>query len=101
MYTYICVHQSYQISHGEEDCIERAKVVALRAQVDPGILNEMQVFLKRVSSDCDLMTFYQTFVKCCHHVRERKNTLKKLKVTLLTYTLLYVCIYNHVAQRTS
>lgn len=79
---HVHIHSTFecQISYGEEVAVDEARIIALRAQVDPNLRAEMQVFLKRVTTNCDLMHFYQTFVKCCDHVLERRNTLSRLKV---------------------
>lgn len=101
MYLYSTLHyhncylNPWQVSHCEEDCLERARIIALRAKVDPDLHNEMQCFLKRASTDCDLMNFYQTFVKCSEHVLERRTTLNKLKVSLIRLCPSY--IYGIVA----
>ena len=69
-----------QVSGGKEESIDQARIIALRPLVDPELKSEMQIFLKRVATDCDLMNFYRTFVKCCQHVLERRNTFSRIMV---------------------
>ena len=63
--------------------MDQARIIALRPRVDPQLQSEMQVFLKRVATDCDLMNFYRTYSKCCQHVLERQTTSKLIKVSAI------------------
>ena len=78
----LCMYPHQIACDGEEATVHGARIIGLRAKVDPTIRTEMQVYLKRASTDCDLMTFYQTFVKCSRHVRERRTTFNSLKVSV-------------------
>ena len=76
--------------NSEGEPIDYARIIALQPQVDPQLQGEMQVFLKRVSTDCDLMNFYQTYSKCCQHVLERQTAFKMIKVSLISFSVQYL-----------
>lgn len=58
---------------------DKAGIVALRAVVDPRLQKDLHSFVMRVSRDCNLMMFYQTYVKYCLLVHERRETFTKAK----------------------
>ena len=83
---------NHKVFGSEGEPIDQARIIALRPQVDSQLHSEMQVFLKRVATDCDLMNFYQTYVKCCEHVLERQSTFKLIKVS----SPLCVCVFASI-----